>query len=124
VGDCDDERRKVYSVVRSAQEKAYQAAVEGVEAQSVDKVARGIIESAGYGQFFVHRTGHGIGLEIHEEPYIVAGNSMRLEDGMAFSVEPGVYVPGKYGVRIEDIVVIQAGKARRLNKCIRELVTI
>lgn len=124
VRDCDDERRKVYSVVRSAQEKAYQAAVEGVEAQSVDRAARETIEAAGYGKFFVHRTGHGIGLEIHEEPYIVAGNSMRLEEGMAFSVEPGVYVPPKYGVRIEDIVVIQAGKARRLNKCTRELVTI
>ena len=124
VGNCDDERRKVYSVVRSAQEKACQAAVEGVEAQSVDRAARETIEAAGYGKFFVHRTGHGIGLEIHEEPYMVAGNSMRLEEGMAFSVEPGVYVPGEYGVRIEDIVVIQAGKAERLNKCTRELVTI
>jgi Xaa-Pro dipeptidase len=124
VGSCDGERKKVYSVVRSAQENAYQAALEGVEAQNVDRVARGIIETAGYGQFFVHRTGHGIGLEIHEEPYIVAGNSMKLEEGMTFSVEPGIYVPGRYGVRIEDIVVIQAGKARRLNKCTRELITI
>jgi Xaa-Pro aminopeptidase len=124
VGSCDDERRKVYSIVRSAQEKAYQAAVEGIEAQSVDKVAREIIEAAGYGQFFVHRTGHGIGLEVHEEPYIVAGNSMKLDDGMAFSIEPGIYLPGKFGVRIEDIVVIQAGKAERLNKCTRELVAV
>jgi Xaa-Pro aminopeptidase len=124
VGKCDDERRRVYSIVRSAQEKAYQAAVEGVEAQSVDKVARGIIEAAGYGQFFIHRTGHGIGLEVHEEPYIVAGNSMKLDEGMTFSIEPGIYLPGEYGVRIEDIVVIQAGKAQRLNKCTRELITI
>jgi Xaa-Pro aminopeptidase len=124
VGSCDDERRKVYSIVRSAQEKAYQATVEGIEAQSVDKVAREIIEAAGYGQFFVHRTGHGIGLEVHEEPYIVAGNSMKLDEGMAFSIEPGIYLPGKFGVRIEDIVVIQAGKAQRLNKCTRELVAI
>ena len=124
VSSCDDERKKAYSVVRSAQEEAYQAAVEGVEAQSVDRVARRIIEAAGYGRFFVHRTGHGIGLEIHEEPYIVAGNSVKLDEGMAFSVEPGIYVPGQYGVRIEDIVVIQAGKARRLNNCTRELVTI
>ena len=124
VGGCDNERKKAYSVVRSAQEKAYEAALEGVEAQSVDKTAREIIEAAGYGQFFVHRTGHGIGLEIHEEPYIVAGNSMRLDEGMAFSVEPGIYVPGHYGVRIEDIVVIQAGRARRLNNCTRELITI
>ena len=124
VGSCDDERRKVYSVVRSAQEKAYQTAVEGVEAQTVDKTAREIIEAAGYGQFFVHRTGHGIGLEVHEDPYIVAGNSMKLEDGMAFSIEPGIYIPGQFGVRIEDIVVVQAGKAQRLNKCTRELVTV
>jgi len=124
VGSCDDERRKVYSIVRSAQEKAYQTAVEGIEAQSVDKVAREIIEAAGYGQFFVHRTGHGVGLEVHEEPYVVAGNSMKLDEGMAFSIEPGIYLPGKFGVRIEDIVVIQAGKARRLNKCTRELVAV
>ena len=124
VGSCDDERRKAYSIVRSAQENAYQAALEGVEAQNVDRVARGIIEAAGCGQFFVHRTGHGIGLEIHEEPYIVAGNSMKLEEGMAFSIEPGMYLPGQFGVRIEDIVVIQAGKAQRLNKCTRELITI
>ena len=124
VGSCDDERKKVYSIVRSAQEKAYQAAFEGIEAQSVDKVAREIIEAAGYGQFFVHRTGHGIGLEVHEEPYIVAGNSMKLDEGMAFSIEPGIYLPGRFGVRIEDIVVIQAGKAQRLNKCTRELVAI
>jgi Xaa-Pro aminopeptidase len=124
VGSCDDERKKVYSIVRSAQEKAYQAAVEGIEAQSVDNAARKIIEAAGYGQFFIHRTGHGIGLEVHEDPYIVAGNSMKLDDGMAFSIEPGIYLPGKFGVRIEDIVVIQAGKAQRLNKCTRELVAV
>jgi Xaa-Pro aminopeptidase len=124
VGGCDDERRRVYSVVSSAQEKAYQSAVEGAEAQSVDKAARDIIEAAGYGRFFVHRTGHGVGLEIHEEPYIVAGNSGRLEEGMVFSIEPGIYLPGKFGVRIEDTVVIQGGKAQRLNKCTRELVTL
>ncbi|TLM98112.1 M24 family metallopeptidase, partial [bacterium] len=124
VGGCSEEREKAYSLVRAAQEKAYEAAREGVEAQSVDRVAREIIEAAGYGQFFIHRTGHGIGLEIHEEPYIVAGNSMKLEDGMTFSIEPGIYVPGQYGVRIEDIVVIHAGKAQRLNNCTRDLITI
>jgi Xaa-Pro dipeptidase len=124
VGDCDNERRKVYSIVRSAQEKAYQVAVEGIEAQSVDKEAREIIATAGYGQFFVHRTGHGIGLEVHEEPCLVAGNSMKLDEGMAFSIEPGIYLPGKFGVRIEDVVVIQAGRAQRLNKCTREWVSI
>jgi Xaa-Pro aminopeptidase len=121
VGSCDDERKKAYSLVRSAQEKAYQAALWGVEAQSVDRVARDIIENAGYGQFFVHRTGHGIGLEIHEEPYIVAGNSLKLAEGMTFSIEPGIYLPGQYGVRVEDVVVMEAQRARRLNKCDREL---
>jgi len=124
IGHCDYERKKAYSVVQSAQEKACQEARTGMEAQSLDRVARGMIEAAGYGQFFIHRTGHGIGLEIHEEPYIVAGNSMKLDDGMAFSVEPGVYVPGQYGVRIEDIVVMESGKPRRLNKCARELMIL
>lgn len=124
IGSCSLERKKVHSVVRSAQEAACQKAVEGIEAQSVDGVARGIIEAAGYGRFFIHRTGHGIGLEIHEEPYIVAGNSTRLTEGMAFSVEPGIYIPGEYGVRIEDIVVMESGKARRLNKAPRELMIL
>lgn len=124
IGECDPKQRRVYDVVRSAQEEGCQKAVGGVEAQSVDKATRKIIEDAGYGEFFIHRTGHGIGLEVHEEPYIVAGNSMKLADGMVFSVEPGIYVPGHYGVRIEDIVVIEAGKARRLNKCTRELMIL
>jgi Xaa-Pro aminopeptidase len=124
IGSYDGERERAYSVVRSAQEEAYEKAVQGVEAQSVDKAARDIIEAAGYGQFFIHRTGHGVGLEIHEEPYIVAGNSMKLEEGMVFSIEPGIYVPGQFGIRIEDTVVIEAGRARRLNKCTRELITV
>jgi len=121
IGDCDADRKQTYSVVRSAQEQAVQGAIEGIEAQSVDELAREIIKKAGWGPFFIHRTGHGIGLEIHEEPYIVAGNSMKLAEGMTFSVEPGIYVPGQYGVRIEDIIVIEAGRARRLNKCTRDL---
>jgi len=124
IGDCDAERKRAYSIVQSAQEEACEKAASGMEAQSLDKVARDIVESAGYGQFFIHRMGHGIGLEIHEEPYIVAGNSMKLENGMTFSIEPGIYVPGQYGVRIEDIVVIEAGKARRLNHSSRELMTL
>jgi len=124
IGSSDDEKKKVHSIVRSAQEEACQRAAEGMEAQSLDGVAREIIEDAGYGRFFIHRTGHGIGLEIHEEPYIVAGNSVKLAEGMAFSVEPGIYVPGQYGVRIEDIVTMEAGKARRLNKCTRELMIL
>ena len=121
IGSCDAARQKVYATVRSAQEEAFKKTLTGVEAQSVDKVARDIITAAGYGQFFIHRTGHGIGLEIHEEPYIVAGSSMKLAEGMSFSIEPGIYLPGQYGVRIEDIVVMEKEKARRLNKADREL---
>jgi Xaa-Pro aminopeptidase len=111
----------VYATVRSAQEEAFKKTLTGVEAQSVDKVARDIITAAGYGQFFIHRTGHGIGLEVHEEPYIVAGSSMKLAEGMSFSIEPGIYLPEQYGVRIEDIVVMEKERARRLNKADREL---
>jgi len=107
--------------VRSAQEEAYERTLTGIESENVDKVARGIIEDAGYGRFFIHRTGHGIGLEIHEEPYIVAGNSLKLAEGMTFSIEPGIYIPEQYGVRIEDIVVMETEKARRLNKSSRDL---
>ena len=78
----------------------------GVTAESIDKAARSVIEQAGYGEYFITRTGHGIGLEVHEHPYMVAGNTTPLEPGMAFSVEPGIYLPGEFGVRIEDIVVV------------------
>ena len=81
----------------------------------MDRAARGVIEAAGYGEFFVHRTGHGVGLEIHEPPYLVAGNHEPLRSGMVHSVEPGIYLPGRFGVRIEDLVVVGADGARALN---------
>lgn len=105
-----------YEVVRQAQELAVQAVRPGVPAALIDAVARNHITEAGYGEFFIHRTGHGIGLSLHEEPFIVAGNDLVLEPGMAFSVEPGVYVPGEYGVRIEDIVVVTENGCERLNR--------
>ena len=86
-------------------------------------VARDAITAAGYGEYFTHRTGHGIGLEVHESPYIVAGNAEELEPGMAFSVEPGIY-PGPHGARIEDIVVCTAAGYERLNKVSRDLVVV
>src|SRR5207237_3729853 len=96
-----------------AQEAAYRAVRPGVPAEEVDQAAREVIADAGYGEAFVHRTGHGIGLEEHEDPYLVHGNTEPLEAGMCFSIEPGVYLPRQFGVRIEDIVAITADGAVR-----------
>ena len=98
--------RAVYEIVRSAQAAGVAAVRPGVSAESIDAAARSVIDEAGFGDYFITRTGHGIGLEVHEHPYMVAGNSISLEPGMAFSVEPGIYLPGEFGVRIEDIVVV------------------
>lgn len=94
-----------YEVLREAQRAAVSAAQPGITCAELDAVARDLLTAAGLGKYFIHRTGHGIGLDSHEEPYIIEGNSRVLEPGMAFSIEPGFYVPGKYGARIEDIVV-------------------
>jgi Xaa-Pro aminopeptidase len=112
-----------YQVLKDAQEAACAAVRPGVAAEAVDAAAREPITAAGYGEFFVHRTGHGIGLETHEEPYIVAGNGEPLQPGHAFSVEPGIY-PGPSGARIEDIVVCTADGIDRLNKVSRELTVV
>jgi Xaa-Pro aminopeptidase len=112
-----------YKVLQEAQEAACAAVRPGIKAAAVDATARDLITRAGYGDFFIHRTGHGIGLETHEEPYIVAGNTERLEPGMAFSVEPGIY-PGAHGARIEDIVVCTEQGAARLNNSGRDLVIV
>jgi Xaa-Pro aminopeptidase len=111
------EEQKVHDVVRRAQEAGYAAARKDATAESVDAAARQVIDNAGYGKFFIHRTGHGIGLDGHEHPYLVRGNRERLEPGMAFSIEPGIYFPGRFGVRIEDVAVIDTdGSARPLNQ--------
>jgi Xaa-Pro aminopeptidase len=110
------EEQRVHDVVRRAQEAGYEAACKAASAESVDAASRRVIDDAGYGAFFIHRTGHGIGIEGHEHPYLVRGNHEVLEPGMAFSIEPGLYLPGRFGVRIEDIVVIDAdGSVRPLN---------
>jgi Xaa-Pro aminopeptidase len=93
----------------------------GVTAEAVDRAARDVIEEAGYGERFFHRTGHGIGMETHEEPYIVSGNAEPLQVGHAFSVEPGIYVDGQWGARIEDIVICTDAGGERLNRSSREL---
>ena len=120
VGEPSGEVAEVHGVVRESQEAGFRAASIGATAQSVDRVARKVIADAGYGEYFIHRTGHGIGLDIHEEPYLVEGNTTELDVGMAFSIEPGIYLPGRFGVRIEDIVVMGPEGPQRLNRSSRE----
>src|SRR5450755_4055018 len=112
-----------YQVLKDAQDAACAAVRPGVSAEAVDAAAREPITAAGYGEHFIHRTGHGIGLECHEDPYIVAGNTEPLEQGMAFSIEPGIY-PGAHGARIEDIVICGERGCDRLNNGTRELVVV
>ncbi len=112
-----------YKVLQDAQEAACAAVRPGVSAETIDAIARDLIAEAGYGAFFIHRTGHGIGLETHEDPYIVAGNAEPLAPGMAFSVEPGIY-PGEHGARIEDIVVCTEQGGALMNNTTRDLVIV
>ena len=114
---------EIYEVVKDAQEQAFQAVREGVKAREIDGTARSVIEKAGYGRFFTHRTGHGLGLDVHEEPYIGPDGEVVLENGMTFTIEPGIYVPRLGGVRIEDDVLVE-GKGRRLTKAKRELIIL
>jgi len=117
----DPEFMRLYTVLRDAQAAATAAVRPGITGEAVDAVARGIIADAGFGAFFIHRTGHGIGLEGHEEPYLVAGNDQPLEVGDAFSIEPGIYLEGRFGARIEDIVVCGEDGPIVLNQVTREL---
>ncbi len=112
----DPEFRHVYDVVREAHDKATATVAPGVPAEQVDSAAREVIAKAGYGELFSHRVGHGIGLEVHEDPYMVAGNATPLESGMTFSVEPGIYVTGRWGVRLENIVMCAPGGREVLNR--------
>lgn len=119
-----DEFINLYDVLQRAQAASTSAARPGTPAEQVDAVGRGVISDAGFGERFIHRTGHGIGLEGHEDPYIVAGNERPLEVGNAFSIEPGIYFDGRYGARIEDIVVCSADGPESLNQAPRELVVV
>jgi Xaa-Pro dipeptidase len=116
--------RDAYAQLQAAQERSVAAVRPGVSAEAVDAAAREPLVEAGLGERFVHRTGHGIGLDVHEEPYIVAGNTLALEPGMAFSVEPGVYLDGDWGARIEDIVIVTESGCERLNNQPRDLVVL
>ncbi|MEU6274718.1 aminopeptidase P family protein [Streptomyces populi] len=124
VGEPDDEERKVHDIVREAQEAGFRAVRPGAACQDIDRAARAVIEAAGYGEYFIHRTGHGIGVTTHEPPYMVEGEEQPLVPGMCFSVEPGIYLPGRFGVRIEDIVTVTEDGGRRLNNTSREMVIV
>ncbi|MGW7003043.1 M24 family metallopeptidase [Streptomyces sp. NPDC054933] len=124
VGEPHPDFRELYEVLQRAQQAQTEAVRPGLTAQELDAIGRDIIEGAGYGEHFLHRTGHGIGLETHEEPYIVAGSERPLEPGMAFSIEPGIYLPGRFGARIEDIVVVTETGGERLNVTGRDLVVL
>ena len=113
-----------YAVLQRAQAAAVAAVRPGVTAQQVDAAARDILAAAGLAEFFVHRTGHGIGLSVHEEPYIVAGNDLPLTEGMAFSIEPGIYFPGEWGARVEDIVIVTADGALPVNTRSHDLTVV
>lgn len=121
VGQPTEEQKKVYSIVLKANEEGERCAKEGATAEEVDAAARNVIKDAGYGQYFINRTGHGVGTAVHEGPYIKEGNKQVLEDGMAFSVEPGIYIPGKFGMRVEDIVLINDGKGEIMNKSTKDM---
>ncbi|MFI0896349.1 M24 family metallopeptidase [Streptomyces sp. NPDC020983] len=124
VGEPPAGFRELYAVLLRAQTTQTEAVRPGITAEQLDAVGRDIISAAGYGDHFIHRTGHGIGMESHEEPYIVAGSSRALAPGMAFSIEPGIYLPDTYGARIEDIAVCTEDGGERLNLTGRDLVVL
>ena len=124
VGDPTQEQIEVHAVVAAANAAAQAAVGPGVPCREVDRAARYVVVEAGYGEYFIHRTGHGIGLEVHEHPYLVEGNDLALEVGMAFSIEPGIYIPGQLGVRVEDIAVCAESGIDSLNRADRGLVVV
>ncbi len=123
VASARPDQAAAYRVLHEAQQAGLDAARPGITGGELDKVVRDIIADAGYGRFYTHRTGHGIGLSGHEEPFIIAGNDLPLAEGMAFSIEPGIYVPGDWGARIEDIVVMTADGCEPLNLTTHDLVS-
>jgi Xaa-Pro aminopeptidase len=124
VGYAPEGFGEIYEVVRRAQDTGVDAVGPGVAAQDVDRAVRAVVREAGFAERFIHRTGHGIGLEVHEPPYVIEGNGTVLEPGMTFSVEPGIYLDGRFGVRIEDVVAVTAEGVERLNRSTRELQTV
>ncbi|BCX03553.1 MAG: peptidase M24 [Candidatus Roseilinea sp.] len=124
VSEPDANMREVYDVVKAANAAGRAAAKPGATGEEVDRAARSVIEAAGYGRYFTHRTGHGLGLEGHEPPYMVAGDATVLQPGMTFTVEPGIYIPGIGGVRIEDDVLITEDGSQSLTSFTRDLIVV
>lgn len=124
IGEPTAEQKEVYELVRAAQSAGVRAVRPGVTLAEVDRVVRRTIEDGGYGSYFVHRTGHGIGIDVHEEPAVQGGNELVIEPGMVFSVEPGVYLPGKFGVRIEDIVIVTEDGCESVNEPVSKGLTV
>lgn len=124
VGHAPEGYQEVHDVVERAVQAALAAARPGVAAKEVDLAARGVIADAGYGDYFVHRTGHGLGVEGHEPPYLSSTSETILEEGMVFSIEPGIYIPGRFGIRLEDIVVLRADGPEILSERPRDLTVV
>jgi Xaa-Pro aminopeptidase len=124
IGEPRPDVAQQYSILQRAQRAAFDAVRPGVTAEQVDAAARDVLADAGLAEFFVHRTGHGIGLSVHEEPYIITGNDLPLTAGMAFSIEPGIYFPGHWGARVEDIVVVTEDGALAVNNRPHELIVV
>jgi Xaa-Pro aminopeptidase len=124
VGRAQGEATRVYEAVREAQEAALERVKPGVAVGEVDRAARKLLQNSNLGKFFTHSTGHGLGLEIHEAPRVAAGQDEPLRPGMVITIEPGVYLPGRYGVRIEDTVVVTETGCEVLTPCSKQLVTI
>ncbi len=121
VGQIDPELGQVHQIVQQANQAGRESVRPGVTCGSIDEAARSVIERAGYGEYFIHRTGHGIGLEAHEEPYISTGNDRVLAPGMTFTVEPGIYLPGRGGIRVEDDMLVTTTRGESLSSYAREL---
>ncbi|MGB9804410.1 M24 family metallopeptidase, partial [Desulfofundulus sp.] len=122
IGDVSDEAKLVYQVVKESQEVGLKSIRAGIKTGDIDLSVRNNIAAHGFGNLFIHRTGHGLGLDIHEEPYIAPNGESIIEDGMIFTVEPGIYLPGKFGVRIEDDVVVMESAGRSLTSSEKELI--
>ncbi|BCU69409.1 M24 family metallopeptidase [Stygiolobus caldivivus] len=124
LGPPSEDVKKIFEIVKEAQLKAEESAIEGIRACEVDKVARGIIAYYGYGDKFIHRTGHGIGIDVHEEPYIAPDYKRTIQNQMVFTIEPGIYLPEKFGIRIEDMVYVKSGKPVMMNSLEKDIFVV